>query len=37
MFSGSVVGPTFHFEPPQLKFENVSYGEFVRDKLYLLN
>lgn len=25
-FSGSVIGPTFHFDMPKLKFNTVSYG-----------
>lgn len=27
-FKGSVIGPTFHFDVPKLKFGTVSYGEF---------
>ena len=26
-FSGSVIGPTFHFDVPKLKFGTVSFGE----------
>ena len=26
--SGSVIGPTFHFDVPKLKFGTVSYGKF---------
>ena len=29
-FSGSVIGPTFHFDVPKLKFGTVSYGEFIK-------